>query len=232
VRVLHHLAAVPRASPGRPRRYLVRTPAPRHPVHPFIQSRVEVALTSAAKGAAAAGHCRCYSWQTVPPAWAHSVPGRGYCFQRAYVVRHALRSGRREEPARPSPILRANGRRSPAFRRRSFARIARRDISSALNGAPAPQGRPGSEGPEDVAHASCAATWRSPNGRTRSRSAAFRCYDPTPLTDRRTSDDNPGPEGQFRCLHHPKDMAKPPTRGNRARKVNQTQAAPVLRRRD
>jgi hypothetical protein len=30
-----------------------------------------------------------------------------------------------------TPILRANGRRSPAFRRRSFARIARRDISSA-----------------------------------------------------------------------------------------------------
>jgi hypothetical protein len=33
--------------------------------------------------------------------------------------------------------------------------------------------------------------------------------------------DNPGPEGQFRCFHHPRDMTKPPTRGNRARTVKQ-----------
>jgi hypothetical protein len=41
--------------------------------------------------------------------------------------------------------------------------IARCDISNALNGAPASQGRPGYEDPEDVAHASCAETWKSPH---------------------------------------------------------------------
>jgi hypothetical protein len=78
---------------------------------------------------------------------------------------------RREAPNESlaiGPIAIANNitaARSAAFRRRSFAPIARCDISSALNGAPASQRRPGSEDPEDVAQATCAATWKSPNSR-------------------------------------------------------------------
>jgi hypothetical protein len=197
---LHHLAAMPRASPGRPRRYLVRTLAP-----PIIQSRVESRRPPAAQAVAVAivGKLSLLLGLTL-------FLGEATASQRAYVARRrrillqrkvrtvsemsimtvpdrmTVRDGHRTVTAtfRPTqlfrasrktgsyegsveeltPILRANGRRSPAFRRRSFARIARRDISSALNGTPAPQGRPGSEDPEDVAHASCAATWRSPDG--------------------------------------------------------------------
>jgi hypothetical protein len=68
-----------------------------------------------------------------------------------------------------------------------------------------------------------------PTAGTRSRSLALGGYDRTPLTERRPSHDNPGPEGQFRCFHHPPDMTKPPTRGNRARKVNQTQLLAIRR---
>jgi hypothetical protein len=65
---------------------------------------------------------------------------------------------------------------------------------------------------------------------TRSRSLALRCYNPTPLTERHTSHDNFGPDGQIRCFHHPPDVTKPPTRENRSRKVNQTDLWPALAR--
>src|SRR5215469_18299681 len=47
-------------------------------------------------------------------------------------------------------------------------------------------------------------------------------YDPKIPRERHASHDNCGPEGQFRCFRHPPHMTKPPARGNRARKVNQT----------
>jgi hypothetical protein len=66
----------------------------------------------------------------------------------------AWRNSRTSSPTGAFCGQRAAG--SPAFRRMSFARIVRCDISSALDGAPASQGPPGSEDPEDIAHASSA----------------------------------------------------------------------------
>src|SRR5580704_14816558 len=41
--------------------------------------------------------------------------------------------------------------------------------------------------------------------RTRSASLTLRRYDPAVPTERHALHDNPGPEGQFRCLRHPPD---------------------------
>ena len=58
--------------------------------------------------------------------------------------------------------------------------------------------------------------------RTRSTSLTLRRYDPAVPTERHALHDNPGPEGQFRCLRHPPDNAEAADHENRARKVTQT----------
>jgi hypothetical protein len=61
---------------------------------------------------------------------------------------------------------------------------------------------PGSEHPEDVAHASCAATWKSPHRRDTIAFPGPPLLSPTPLTERHPSHDNPGSQGQFRYFYH------------------------------
>ena len=61
-----------------------------------------------------------------------------------------------------------------------------------------------------------------PAARARSSALTFHGYDPAVAPQRRALHDSPRPKGQFRCLRHPPDMPKQPTRGNRARKATQT----------
>jgi hypothetical protein len=54
--------------------------------------------------------------------------------------------------------------------------------------------------------------------RTRSTSLTLRRYDPAVPTERHALHDNPGPEGQFRCLRHPPDNAEAANQGKSSTK--------------